>query len=116
MGGNELTDAGVAVLAAALPTSNVRNLSLAANNMEDAGAFSIAAALSEGFAPHTLDLADNLIGDDGAAEIVRLAAAQGTPLTLLELSLNPISTEARDAMLEAAREIASLQRLGVELG
>ena len=81
--------------------------------MEDAGALSIAAALSEGFAPHTLDLGDNLIGDEGAGEIVRRAAAHGTPLTLLELSLNPLGPEACDAMLEAARGIASLQRLGV---
>lgn len=74
MGGNELTDSGVATIAAALHTCAVRRFSLAGNNMQDDGARALAAALVSGFSPEQLDLS----GACGPSRLDRMLGGWGS--------------------------------------
>ena len=109
LGANEITDGGVEVLAASLPTCAVRLLSLRSNLLEDGSALAISDALARGFAPSSVDLSNNLIGPAGAIAIVRAAWRRDrrTPSSVtLNLSANQIDDAAVGAIADlAAREL-----------
>ena len=107
LGRNELTDAGVCAIASTLPTCAVRRLSLAGNNLQDEGALALADALADGFAPEQLDLSDNMITDEGALALISKATAHAQHLRWLDLSLNPLISDAGRAAAAAASVGAS---------
>lgn len=107
LAGNELTDKGIAALAATLSTCAVRRLSLASNHMQDAGAMRMAAALADGFAPEQLDLSDNMLSEEGALALVSTAANCSPGLRWLDLRLNPLVSDAGRQQCAAASVGAS---------
>ena len=111
LGGNELTNEGLTVLAAALPTSSIRRLSLAGNNVQDEGALALGAALAKGFAPEHIDLSDNMLTDTGALGLVEQALKHGPALVWLDLRANPLITAEGRHEARAAAERARFELL-----
>jgi len=75
LGGNDITDVGVAALAAALSSgkTNVRRLALRDNRISDRGAASLAMALASSSTLEELDLWGNCISEQGRGIIVSAA-------------------------------------------
>jgi hypothetical protein len=111
LGGNELTNEGLTVLAAALPTSSIRRLSLAGNNVQDEGALALGTALAKGFAPEHIDLSDNMLTDTGALGLVEQALKHGPALVWLDLRANPLITSEGRHEARAAAERARFEML-----
>jgi Ran GTPase-activating protein (RanGAP) involved in mRNA processing and transport len=111
LGGNELTNEGLTVLAAALPTSSIRRLSLAGNNVQDEGALALGTALAKGFAPEHIDLSDNMLTDTGALGLVEQALKHGPALVWLDLRANPLITSEGRHEARAAAERARFELL-----
>jgi len=104
MNGLNLGDLGVRAvsLAGAKPQhSSMGELSLAGNNIGNAGAVAVAALLKEGCAIRRLSLRDNGIGDAGAHALAA-ALAVNTSLEELDLWGNSITGAGKGALLAVA--------------
>ena len=85
----------------------MRRLSLASNHVQDGGAQCLAAALADGFAPEQLDLSDNMLSEEGALALVESAARATPSLRWLDLRLNPLISDAGRQQCAAASVGAS---------
>ena len=94
----QITDAGAAALAEALPGSQVTALGLCGNQITDAGAAALAEALP-GSQVTTLYLDDNQITDAGAAALAE--ALPGSQVTELDLGGNGITDVGAAALAQA---------------
>ena len=107
LGGNEITDDGVASLSEALkqPTCQLTTLHLGGNEITDAGVASLSEALKQ---PNcqltTLDLAVNEITDDGVATLSEALKQSTCQLTTLGLGNNKITDDGVASLSEALKQ------------
>lgn len=102
-----------------LRNSVLLSLKMSVNRLGDIGAKVVAAALAHAQVEYIrlsiLDLANNMIGDDGAVELAKLLANFKTPLTSLVLSRNRIRHVGAEALLMAMENEHSTRLRTLEL-
>ncbi|MBX9702595.1 MAG: leucine-rich repeat domain-containing protein [Silvanigrellaceae bacterium] len=98
---NQIGDAGAQALAAAIANrTNLTHLDLYQNQIGDAGAQALADALANHTNLTRLDLSKNQIGDAGAQALAD-ALANHTKLTHLNLNFNPIGDAGAQALADS---------------
>lgn len=105
LGYNNLGDLGASILADGIGSGAVRNLQsldLGFNNIGDAGCASLCRAIPERF--HTLYLAGNVIGEDGAMAIADLIRRRTSSIRKLYLTGNLLGPDGVKAITEAILE------------
>jgi Leucine-rich repeat (LRR) protein len=111
LGGNQIGNAAAKSIAAAMnDISSLQSLSLANNRIGDAGAKAIAEALKENSSLQKLYLGTNQIGDAGTKAIAA-ALKENSSLQYLSLSSNQISDDGAKSIAAAIKENSSLNGL-----
>mmetsp|Transcript_35220 Transcript_35220/g.77105 ORF Transcript_35220/g.77105 Transcript_35220/m.77105 type:complete len:835 (-) Transcript_35220:37-2541(-) len=95
----DIGDAGVEVLAEALPSIPIQIFALGSNSVGDAGAIALGRVLETSGSLNRLELGNNLIGDDGAIGLAKGIKTNST-LTHLLLKSNRIGDEGAGEFVE----------------